>query len=374
MKALIIGGTGATGPYILKGLIERGYEVTILHGGFHEPEFAGSVEHLHGDPHFKETLEQTLGSRTFDLIIFTYGRLRIAVEGAKTRTGRFIAVGGSIAATARSEDSRWGPMGRPVNVSEDSNVLETNADASKFGYLAAISEEAVLKAHREGHFCTTYLGYPALYGPGAPAPTDWCVVRRILDGRKHLIVPDGGLKILGAGYVENVAHALLLAVDKPQVSGGKKYFMTDQKLYTMRQRIEFIARHMNHSWELVDMPFELAAPSHVLWGRAAGHHFRDAHKIQDELGYRDVVSTDKALEKTVDWLIQNRPQPGGEAELQLGDPFDYAKEDEFIEAWKSFRAMSSSLSYPVLPYAHAYRHPSKPNEPWKRPDDWVAPK
>ena len=40
MNALVLGGTGPTGPYIVNGLLERGYRVTIMHGGFHEVEFA----------------------------------------------------------------------------------------------------------------------------------------------------------------------------------------------------------------------------------------------------------------------------------------------------------------------------------------------
>ena len=38
MKALVIGGTGPTGPYIVEGLLRRGYEVTIYHRGTHEVE------------------------------------------------------------------------------------------------------------------------------------------------------------------------------------------------------------------------------------------------------------------------------------------------------------------------------------------------
>ena len=42
--ALLIGGTGPTGPPIALGLEARGYEVTILHSGNHEvPEVAESA-------------------------------------------------------------------------------------------------------------------------------------------------------------------------------------------------------------------------------------------------------------------------------------------------------------------------------------------
>jgi nucleoside-diphosphate-sugar epimerase len=304
------------------------------------------------------------------LIIFAYGRLRLVVEAAKKRTGRFIAVGGISGGAARFYDPRWGPLGQQVNVAEHTTVSENDINVNKFGYLMATSEEAVLQAHREGHYNATYLGYPLLYGPRQPGPLEWSIVRRILDGRRHFTIADGDLKIFGAAYVENAAHALLLIVDKPEISGGKKYFMSDQKLYTIRQRIEFIARYMNHEWELVDMPYDLATPCHVLWRRERGHYLRDTNRIQDELGYYDIVPPDKALERTVDWLCQNRPQPESEAEVQLGDPFDYPREDELIQVWKELRARFPEVSYPTLPPAHIYRHPSKPNEPWKRPDNW----
>ena len=70
--ALVVGGTGPTGPFIVNGLLKRGYEVTVLHGGFHEAEFDEPVEHIHTDPHFKETLEEGVGNRGWwDLIVFT---------------------------------------------------------------------------------------------------------------------------------------------------------------------------------------------------------------------------------------------------------------------------------------------------------------
>jgi len=41
MRALVIGGTGPTGPRIVAGLLARGHEVTIFHRGTHElPDLA----------------------------------------------------------------------------------------------------------------------------------------------------------------------------------------------------------------------------------------------------------------------------------------------------------------------------------------------
>lgn len=63
-RALVVGGTGPSGPHIVNGLIARGYTVTLFHRGTHEsddiPDF---VEHIHGDPHFIETIQEALGQR-----------------------------------------------------------------------------------------------------------------------------------------------------------------------------------------------------------------------------------------------------------------------------------------------------------------------
>ncbi len=48
-RALVVGGTGSTGPYIVNALLADGYEVVIFHTGTHEVDFDGPVEHRHGD-------------------------------------------------------------------------------------------------------------------------------------------------------------------------------------------------------------------------------------------------------------------------------------------------------------------------------------
>ena len=87
MKALVVGGTGPSGPFLVNGLIERGYEVTIFHRGTHEiPEIPAGIEHIHGDPHFTETISEAVGKRTFDVVIATYGRIRFIAEALEGKT------------------------------------------------------------------------------------------------------------------------------------------------------------------------------------------------------------------------------------------------------------------------------------------------
>jgi nucleoside-diphosphate-sugar epimerase len=366
VKTLVIGGTGATGPYVVNGLIQRGHDVTILHSGQHEVEFIQPVEHIHGDPYFEETLVEALGGRTYELVVCMYGRLRVAAEVFKGRTGRFVGVGGS-GGYARSDDPRWGLLGRPLLPNED-GVWQEDEQSDKFSYLMHISEEKVLEAHRAGAYNATMLRPPNMYGPGQLAPEEWCIIRRILDGRKRMIIADGGLKVEARVYVENSAASVLAAIDKPEASAGKRYNVRDQTLYTMRQRIELVAKTMGAELELVDMPFALARPCHVLWRFRPAHQVMDDNALRRELGHRDVMQAAEAIPHTVKWLLEHQPERGGEAEQQLGDPFDYAAEDELIRVWEQTKSRVEAVPFTQPPPAHRYRHPKKPGETWQRPE------
>lgn len=192
MKALLVGGTGPTGPLVIRGLIQRGYKVAILHSGKHEADLPPEVEHIHGDPQSFGPLKEALGGRTFDLVVGMYGRLRHLAGAIKGKTARFIAVGG-MPYTAFVEGEKEGaPV--PVLIGEDAPLFR-DEKRNKFTYLMTLSEEVVMDAHREGGYNATLLRFPMIYGPRQVAPREWCIMRRILDRRRHLILPDGGLKL-----------------------------------------------------------------------------------------------------------------------------------------------------------------------------------
>ncbi|MGZ4726560.1 MAG: NmrA family NAD(P)-binding protein [Acidimicrobiales bacterium] len=76
-RVLVVGGTGPTGVPLVRGLVDRGHQVTILHRGTHEdPETPSEVEHLHADPYDADSLREVLDQRRFDLSVVMYGRLR----------------------------------------------------------------------------------------------------------------------------------------------------------------------------------------------------------------------------------------------------------------------------------------------------------
>ena len=358
MKALVIGGTGATGPAVVEGLLERGFDVTILHGGQHEVELPASVRHIHADPHFAETLEEGLAAETYDLVVAQYGRLRIVADVLRGRTDRLIAIGGATGIFAGEDDPAWGGLGRPALFPDTSEVYERDLERNKLGARMVEAMEALFAAHP----AATYVGYPLNYGPRTPGPYDWSVIRRVLDGRRSFAIADGGLKLDARVFTENAAAAVLLVVDSPDVAAGKRYLVSDGHQFTMRQRIEFIAAQLDRELELADMPYEVAWPCHPLWRHVRGHRLCESTLIRSELGFEDPVPADVALARSVDWLVANPPDE--ELERQIADPFDYAAEDELVRRWHEAREALGEVEAPLPEQGHQYRHPKKPGEAW----------
>jgi hypothetical protein len=123
---------------------------------------------------------------------------------------------------------------------------------------------------------------------------------------------------------------------------------------------------MQHRFDMIDIPFPVlpagfrATPPQLLYRH---HCVLDTSKIKEQLGYRDVVSVEEALERTVRYYMDNPLAPGSEAEQNLGDPFDYAYEDAFIDAWQThctrFTAACDALPAPTVVWKHPYQQPAK---------------
>src|SRR5260370_9168313 len=107
------------------------------------------------------------------------------------------------------------PRGLPVRIGEDAQTVHTPSEDEK-GFRIARTETAVFAHHPNA----THFRYPYVYGPYQLAPREWCVVRRILDHRRRIILADDGLTLHHPGYTENLAHALLLALDQPTAGAG----------------------------------------------------------------------------------------------------------------------------------------------------------
>jgi nucleoside-diphosphate-sugar epimerase len=355
MKVLVIGGTGPTGIPIVRRLVDAGHDVTILHRGTHErAETPPQVAHVHADPFDEGSLRAALGSSTWDVIAAMYGRLRRVAELTVGRCGHFVSVGGVPAYRGWTDAWQHDPPGLPVPIAEDAPLVEDPAVDDK-GYRIVRTERAVFAAHsRAAHF-----RYPYLYGPYQPAPREWSIVRRLLDGRREIVVADEGLTIHHHCYTENSAAAVVRAIEHPELSGGAIFNVGDEEALTVRQVVELCARALGVAVDIVSLPYDLAVPAWPLLAQPLPtHRVLDLTRLHHRLGHRDVAPAREAVPLTARWLAANPPAPGGIEEQVLTDPFDYAAEDALIASWRSARASVVVPEFAVRPgWGLAYSGP-----------------
>jgi nucleoside-diphosphate-sugar epimerase len=351
---LVVGGTGPTGIPLVRRLVEGGHDVTIMHRGTHErDETPAVVSHLHLDPYDNAAVDNAFASSTWDVVFAMYGRLRHIAEAARGRTGQFISVGGVPAYRGWMNPWQYDPAGLPVPVGEDAPQVTEPAQDEK-GYRIVRTEQAVF----EHHPTAVHFRYPYVYGPYQLAPREWLVVRRILDRRSRIVVADDGLTLHHHGFTENLAHALLLAVEQPEAAAGEVLNVGDEEVLSVRQVIELIAHALGHELEIVSMPSALALPARPLLAQPLPtHRVLDLSRLRTRLGYRDVVPARDAIGQTARWLADHPCERDGQEEMVLTDPFDYAAEDALIAQWQHAVA-SIDVPFATQPgYGLAYSGP-----------------
>lgn len=366
MNVLLVGGAGVTGTMIARQLLETGCAVTILHRGVHAAALPDSVTRITADPYHLESLTAALSGQHFDAVVALYGRLRYVMQALHGVTARVVTIGGA-APVYRG----WGDMmapnpwettqPTPLFLTED-HPLASAETADRFSQVVRKTEQEALALHRQGVFNVTHFRYPLVYGPNNICPAEWGLVRRAREGRRPLIVPGGGLTVVSRGYAENVAHAIVLALQQPSASAGEVYNVCDAQVLSNAEWVSAVGDVLGHAFEVVSMPFEAlpagfrATPPQLLYRH---HCVLSIDKLKQQLGYQDRVSVAEALARTVQWYQSHPLAPDSEAEQNLGDPFDYAYEDAFIAAWQqhatAFSSTVQQLPAPNVVWKHPYQ-------------------
>src|ERR1035438_4242908 len=133
-----------------------------------------------------------------------------------------------------------------------------------------------------------------VYGPSDPLRRFYPVVKRIADGRHHIIFP----KTLAAwrsprGNVENVAAAIALAATDDRAA-RRIYNICEEPSFSELEWARKIAHEMHWGGEFVVLPAE-RTPAHLLRpGNTAQHWTASSARIRHELGYAEPVEMGEA--------------------------------------------------------------------------------
>ena len=168
----------------------------------------------------------------------------------------------------------------------------------------------------------TVLRLPMIYGPGDPLHRFHAMLKRMGDNRPVIVLPDSWANWRSPrGYVENVAAAIVLAVASDGAR-GRVYNVGEAESFTELEWARMLADAAGWRGEFVVVPDDEAPPSVRMPGNLAQHWVVDTTRIRTELGYREPVTRDEAIERTIAWERANPPAAIDPAR------FDYAAEDE----------------------------------------------
>ncbi len=338
MKILVIGGTGFIGPHLVRWLAEKGHSVAVFHRGKSGPPHPDlPAEHILGD---RRDLPK-LGLKAdlvIDLILSSAIQARATMDAFRGIARRVIAASSMDVYRAcgvlhRIEE---GPL-EPVPLTEESRLrtkLQTYPAEQMtiirklFGWIDDDYDKIPVERTimRDSELAGTICRLPMVYGPGDNLHRFHPVLKRIDDGRRAIIHEEGvAAWKTPRGYVENAAAALGLAAVNDRAA-GRIYNVAETPAFSELEWARKIAAATGWTGDFLVLPWD-RTPEHLRHpGNSAQHWEADSTRIRNELGYREPVSIEEGIRRTIEW---ERGNPPGEFNPHR---FDYAAEDAAIAA------------------------------------------
>lgn len=320
MKVLIIGGTRFVGRHLVAKLLKSGHEVTLFNRGrYPVTDWPDEAKVVTGDRNLPEDLGKLRGQQfdaLVDMVLYDGKQACQAIDVLNGEIGQYLMV---------STGSVYKMYSGQVPFREDDEV-EDNPD-NAYGYNKAQAEQVLLKAWQDASFPATILRLPAVYGPYDYQAREWYFIKRLIDGRRRFLLPDGGMGVFHREYAGNIADQLIFLMQEPE-SIGEIYNSGHQHFQTCRAMVEMAARQMGTEIELhtlpqANMPWPIVlAPSLV--------YYQTTDKLA-ALGYREQVDLVAGWAETfsffrkhpvTEWLFQQR------STVNL---FNYREEDRAID-------------------------------------------
>jgi nucleoside-diphosphate-sugar epimerase len=341
MRVLVIGGTGFIGPAVVRLLAARDHEVAVFHRGQTTADLPKGVQHILGNREllvsYADAFAHVAPAVVLDMHPLTREHARLVMQTVTGITGRVVAISSQdvYRAYARLLGTEPGPPD-PVPLTEDAPLRERlypyrgepprpAEDPQRWAddYDKILVERAVLGAPA---LPGTILRLPMIYGPRDEQHRLFPYLKRMDDGRPAILLAEGPAKWRWTrGYVENVAHAVALAVVDERAA-GRIYNVGEETALSSADWVRAIGRHADWTGE-VRVATQTHLPKHLASNtNTAQNLVTDSTRIRADLGYRELVGLDEALDRTTEWERTNPPAQVDPAQ------FDYAAEDAALAA------------------------------------------
>lgn len=320
MKALVTGGGGFLGRYIAEQLQQRGYVVSVFcRGDYPELEQMGIIL-INGDVTNPEDVERAVAGN--DMVFHVAAKVgywgsynefyhtnvtgtQLVIDSCRRHGVKKLIYTSSPSVTMNNIDIHNGTESLPYPDKYHSHYSATKA----------IAERAVLAAHDPDGLHTVAIRPHLIVGP-----RDNHLLPRLLQKANS-----GKLKQIGPGrnkvsltYVENGAHAHILAAESPN-TGGKAYFINEPDPVVLWPWLKQILTKLDAKPPQRSVPFGLAFCAGWVLEKLYGafrirqeplvtrfiaselyrNHYFSIARAKADFGYEPLYSFEQAEERTL---------------------------------------------------------------------------
>jgi nucleoside-diphosphate-sugar epimerase len=337
MKILVIGGTGYIGPPIIDCLLAGGHEVAVFHRGITNKAFPSSVREFIGDrdqlPGYRREFGAFAPEVVIDVTPYVEKDAILVIETFTGLAKRVIAISSqdvyrNFGLLWKNEDSEPNMLPIDEGGALRSTLYPYRSQAEdendfRFNYEKILLERLFIN---NSELPATILRLPAVYGVGDRKHRLYEYLKRMDDGRRFILLENSVATWRWTrGYIENIAAAAALACTDERAA-NKIYNLGEPDALTERDWASAVAEAAGWDGEIISMPAAML-PEQLKPKISFDHDLVvDTSRLRIELGFKENISRDSALKKTVEWERANPP-----LRITLED-FDYAAEDAALKA------------------------------------------
>ncbi len=333
-KAFLLGGTGKTGVVLARRLLDTGWDITVASRGERPVEASLEARHVKLDRADDAALRAALGDGVDVLVDFVaferaHAEQLLALEGSV----RSLVVVSSASVYADSQ-------GRSLENVNDGEVARFRVPLTEHDPTVPPGDDAYAARKRaieqtllaRDAIPATLIRAGAIYGPGDAASREWYFVKRVLDGRRVVVLSHQGESRFQPVSVHNLAELIRLTAERP---GRRLLNGADPEAPTVTEIGRHVGGALGHEWAevLFAGPPRNGVGDHP-WG-VPSPFVLDMTEAEFEVGYRPVTTYAKAIKETSDWLVaasegRDWREAFPTAAKHYADQFDYGAEDAYV--------------------------------------------
>jgi nucleoside-diphosphate-sugar epimerase len=316
VKVLIIGGTGFIGRHVAAAFLAAGHEVAVFHRGQTEAEANSNdgLTHIHGDrkdlAQHRRQFDAFSPRIVVDLAALTEEQARSAIQTFRGRAERILCASSMDVYLAYGffRGSEHGlPAMQQFNESAPlRTVLYPYRDMASepqdilYNYEKVLVEEVMRSAD---DLPATILRLPQVFGPHDRQHRVGYYLRQMEAADQITISEDKAHWCWTRGYVEDVAAAFVLVALSP-TAASQTYNIGEREAEPEIAWIKSIGRVAGWTGEVRTVPAAALGESSTEPYNWQHNLAANTQRVRQELGYREVVSRDDALARTIAWERQ----------------------------------------------------------------------